>query len=406
MASPPSSGASTVASTPSITVTPDESDESHPVDLELPAAFLDRTRSLTFDLPHGEDTKVYASVRPAPERSCDSDATLHGAEAPASHRDSVSAMDEEVTPKALPQDQQDPQRKKPEIKRSPSNSFRILSDLGKNLSSSNLFHRKTGQTGGAKKATPEQSGAATPRTPEIRELFASTRTPDLWAVNRALVSLGEEGKAEDEAWRIKLTSLQTELEARRLDSRRLLTQAMKQRDQGNHEVCRALCLNLVQGEFSAEVDTKVYAYNILSTQASPGQALSFLQDAYHLVREHEHPRPDAKKLLGIIAVLKEGAVAREGNKKMFKGNGERDWEFEAFGLPELETAAATVPKAAAAPVTPKQLLKVPVQELPKALGGGAMTPRTEKIFKWAAVREKEAVVREAAKVELDQQQQR
>lgn len=376
MASPSSSGPSTAASTPSITVTPDESAEPRPLDLELPEALVERVRSLTFDLP-AEESKVRASVRPTPERSRTSDAALTAdskANSPA-----VATADEQVTPKALPLPQD---LKRPEVKRTGSS---FLTGLGRNLSSSNLLGRNKNGQSNAKK-TPDQSGTATPRTPEVRDLFYGTMIPDLAAVNRALDSLRDTKMPANDPYVSNLTHLAAELEKHRSDCKKILTQAMKQRDNGNAEICRALCLSIVQSKAS-EIDTKVYAYNILSTQASPGQSLTYLQEAWNLVKEVEHVRPDAKKLLGVIAVLKEGAVAKEGSKKMFKANGERDYDFEAFGLPDLERSATAPKKASegamAAGMTPRQLLKVPKAELPKEVDG-VMTPRTEKIFRWAA----------------------
>lgn len=138
--------------------------------------------------------------------------------------------------------------------------------------------------------------------------------PDLDLVNRALEQLSCRAEGEGShcsSTQQQLQLLATVLATARANGKKLLTEAMHARSIGHTEICRAKCIQIVHSSH-VEIETRVYAYNILSTMASVGQAEHFLNESAKLVKQMMPKDSEKEKLLGVIAVLREGARDKEG----------------------------------------------------------------------------------------------
>lgn len=202
----------------------------------------------------------------------------------------------------------------------------------------------------------------TPKTSNVRAIFQKSTCPDLNSVNRALEELRLQSTSENDPFVQHLSKLQSEIRGAEQDCKKFLALAMQERDLKKYEVCRGLCIRIIHNQHS-HANTKVYAYNILATQASPGQAEHFLNAATKLVNE-EIPSSDKKKLLSVIAKLRIGANAKESKCKITRLNGASNGE----GLHKVR-------------VHPNDLR---VQAALPEHSMGAITPKSEKILQWAA----------------------
>lgn len=261
---------------------------------------------------------------------------------------------------------------------------KLLSELKRSISTSHLGHlfhhpRNTGGSGpssiqGDRATVGRHSGTQSPLpdSPDVQELFRKhdkKTCPDLEAVSRALNSLRVQSRPGDNEYITSLTRLATSLELSRADSKKALIQAMQARDAGRNEVCRSLCLSIVQNSH-ADIDTRVYSYNILSTLASPGQAMNYLAEAYALVQENQDAHPECAKLLGVIALLKDGAIEKDGGRVSEKAAQANDKLCELSMPP-------TIPREISCPQ--KKSLEIPKENMPS----GMLTPKSEKIVGWA-----------------------
>lgn len=262
---------------------------------------------------------------------------------------------------------------------------KILSELRRSISTTHLghlfHHPKNASTSnisttGEKATTTKRSGSNSPLPddPDIQDLFKKHNKqtcPDLEAVSRALAALRAQSRPGDNEYVTSLTRLANSLELSRADSKKALIQAMQARDAGRNEVCRSLCLSIVQNSH-ADIDTRVYSYNILSTMASPGQAMNYLTEAFKLVEEHQHTHPECEKLLGVIALLKDKAIEKDGGV-MSEEAAVVNERMCDLSIPP------TIPREVTCPQTSKGSLELPKASIPT----GMLTPKTEKILGWA-----------------------
>ncbi|KAF7198657.1 hypothetical protein HII31_00396 [Pseudocercospora fuligena] len=335
MASPASSQTNSNVASPEIKITPDHGEGN---DLQLPQPAT-RSRAISFEEngpPSGLPTNTKAPTsNPAPN------------------------------PKQMKSDLKS--EAKPELKRQTSGygSLKIFKGLGSNgnRSSSSLFHRNEKSSATQSLGSGSGTQSPTPETPNVKAIFAKNTCPDLNSVNRALEELRIQARSEDDPFVKRLARLQSEIRGAEQDCKKLLSLAMQERDHKRYEVCRGLCIRIVHNQHS-QADTKVYAYNILATQASPGQAGKFLDEATKLVQK-DIPSPDKEKLMGVIALLRAGAIAKDTKSKTSEQ------------VPSHGNDGATAVKA---PPTASGGLRVPAADMPS----GAMTPKSEKILQWAA----------------------
>ena len=212
-------------------------------------------------------------------------------------------------------------------------------------------------------------------SPEIQAMLKWEVVPDLELVNQALEQLSCRSEGEDtcpSGTQQQLQLLATLLATARADGKKLLTEAMHARSIGHTEICRAKCVQIVHSPH-VESETKVYAYNILSTMASVGQAERFLNESAKLVQQMMSEDGEKEKLLGAIAVLREGAREKEGchrrvesrdvMRKMSKGSESAVGSVSEQPEPMMHLE---LPKPAFAMEDPKKV-----------------TPMTEKILEWA-----------------------
>ena len=159
-----------------------------------------------------------------------------------------------------------------------------------------------------------QSGTASlMHSPKLEAMMKQSSMPDLASVNRALSELHlaqEHASEEDNIWTGNLTHLAETLSHASRDRKWLLNHAMQERSKGNTEICRAHCVEIVNNQY-AEVETKIYAYNILSTQASVGRAQGFLDESEKLVKENAKGHSEVKRLEAVIESLRLSAQERE-----------------------------------------------------------------------------------------------
>ena len=332
--------------------------------VQLPEAMAEqmmveqRTRALTFEVPNAE-TQMQMHTRPAPIRSTSSETSL----------DAIATLKPAPTSNPL-ETPINGKGKGKEVKRVASAQGSLRMSLKTMKSATGLLSSKKKHSG----EDSRSSGTASPTqtdTPEVKIILANKTCPDLDAVSRALESLGCQSRPTSDPLVLNLKSLEQKIKGAREDCAKLLTRAMQARDRQQYEVCRALCIQIVQNQHS-KVETKVYAYNILSTQASPGQVMNFLNEAAKLVKQYEGP--DKDKLMGVVAMLQEHALIKESNRDAVKHNASIALDLGTF------ERTPTIPK--------KQVnVKAPdgnILQLPKEhMASGAMTPKSEKIFNWA-----------------------
>lgn len=357
---------SSAASTPDITITEQEVRNE---ELRLPSTALEPHRNLTFHLPDSPK-KPTVDVQPLliiPKGVVDFVDDEGVCKIPRSARP-ASLREGDCTPSPVAL------RQRP----------KMLSELKRSISTSHLGHlfhpRDVGNTGngaqGGKSSSASQSGSGSPlpKSADVQELFNKHNKnicPDLEAVSRALTALRAQSRPGDNEYVTSLTRLATSLELSRADSKKALIQAMQARDTGRNEVCRSLCLSIVQNSH-ADIDTRVYSYNILSTMASPGQAMNYLSEAFKLVEENHEAHPECEKLLGVIALLKDGAIEKDGgcfNEEAVEANQK---------LCEL-SMPPTTPREFSYPRASSGSLEVPKADIPS----GMLTPKTKKILSWA-----------------------
>ncbi|KXT08634.1 hypothetical protein AC579_6563 [Pseudocercospora musae] len=335
MASPASSQTNSNVASPEIKITRDHGEGG---DLQLPQPAT-RSRAISFE-ENGppSSTKSPTSNPPAPPKQLKSD----------------------LKPDS-----------KPELKRQTSGygSLKIFKGLGSNgnRSSSSLFHRNEKSSATQSLGSGSGTQSPTPETPNVKAIFSKNTCPDLNSVNRALEELRIQSRSENDPFVKHLARLQSEIRGAEQDCQKLLSLAMQERDHKRYEVCRGLCIRIVHNQHS-QSDTKVYAYNILATQASPGQAGKFLDEATKLVQK-DIPSPDKEKLMGVIALLRAGAIAKDTKSKTNDH------------VPSEDNDGAAAVKA---PPTASGGLRVPAADM----SSGAMTPKSEKILQWAAAPKK------------------
>ncbi|KAK4550279.1 hypothetical protein LTR36_003246 [Oleoguttula mirabilis] len=258
---------------------------------------------------------------------------------------------------------------------------------------------------------PSSPQLTVPNSPQLRSMLKPNEVPDLQSVNRALEQVkaipGEEqGKV---VFIDQLTRLAAELTGISDDAKSKLTQAMKARSDGRYEVCRGLCLEIVHSSYS-EVPTKVYALNILSTQATPIQAVKYTEEASKLCKQHLKDSPEYEKILSVIAMLRESAVnklakhkdhivapqdRKKTNRKEDRGGdcsgkrGDGSEPDQQGGQMQIEDWPARGRSRNTS--HDDRGLEMPLRhrdhdltlQLPRpAISTGATTPRTEKILDW------------------------
>lgn len=140
--------------------------------------------------------------------------------------------------------------------------------------------------------------------------------PDLNSVNRALDELANESRGIEDPFVTRLQSLALKMTLAEKECKELLAEAMLNRDRGRYEMCRGGCIQIVKN-CASKPDTKVYAYNILSTQASPGQAVNFLNESAKIVALMEEGSEKAK-LKKTIGMLYGNAIVKDGPKAAAK----------------------------------------------------------------------------------------
>lgn len=280
--------------------------------------------------------------------------------------------------------------------------------LGRNLSSLSLFKKsysdKLGRvTGGhpseasgqskspasAAKSTSSSSPTSVIHSPQIQAMINLEVAPDLDAVNRALEAINNSPSSSSDSDEEKfqcvreLTTLATTLTIAHRDAKKLLTDAMQARSAGKVEVCRGLCWEIIRSPL-AEAVTKVYAYNILSTQSSPGYEQTYLKYSTVLVNDEVKDVGKQKSLLATIALLRESAKERSRAEKVkakkveektiaaetksanewFK-HGNSEWRRKVAAETETRRSGDSTPDT-------------------KPMVEGKRTPRTEQILQWAA----------------------
>ncbi len=158
---------------------------------------------------------------------------------------------------------------------------------------------------------------------------------------------------------------------------------MQARSDGKYEICRANCLLIVHSRY-AEIETRIYAYNILSTQAScVRQADRFLDNSAALVNGGNLCDVAKKeRLLGVIALLRESAKKRAGKapqttaEEAATENQLSDTWYHR-GSPKWQRS---VVDEAVKNENGCTNLSLPD---PATMDERSITPRAEKIFKWA-----------------------
>ena len=183
-------------------------------------------------------------------------------------------------------------------RRSGSPSPPLLGKVKRKLSFSFSFSTKSKASTRNPSTTTSLAGS-----PEIQPMIKEETALDFTAVNRELERINRRHDKSS-------ACTQHGCPKTAHDCKKLLAEAMQARSVDKTEMCRAKCLLIIHSGM-ADVETKVYAYNILSTQASVGQASHFLVESEKLVREHKAVNPELEKLVGVIEVLRQGAEERK-----------------------------------------------------------------------------------------------
>jgi len=212
-----------------------------------------------------------------------------------------------------------PSVERPKIKR--NRSSQLLK--GVLTSTTNLFTRRHRAREDSLSQIPARSrtptegpvssqSSTTADIPTIRAMMKRDSVPDLEDVTEALAA--SQVALDESDGNISYTAQLSEVAAQLSEAselcRRTLEEASLDRDQGKIECCRAKCVLLVRCEY-ADVETRVFAYNVLSGLASAGQAERYLDDAQTVVEGLEQADPNRADLMGIINGLREGAKAKD-----------------------------------------------------------------------------------------------
>ena len=148
-------------------------------------------------------------------------------------------------------------------------------------------------------------------TPEIKAMVKREWVPDLESVDRALedfrLNANECEEKELVIWDLSILAIELK---NAKECRKLLNEAMEERSKGNVEICRGKCVEILHNG-KAEPETKIYAYNILSTLSSGGLAGVYLDKSMKLVKENVKQNPNLERLTGVISMLKERTEGRE-----------------------------------------------------------------------------------------------
>lgn len=222
-------------------------------------------------------------------------------------------------------------------------------------------------------------------SPDVQAMVKHEVVPDLNAVNTALeaISNGVSNSSDSEEERQEcvreLTTIANSLTIAHKDAKKILVAAMDARGHGKVEVCRGLCWEIIRNPL-AEAVTKIYAYNILATQASPGNQQHFLKYSTELVHQEVKDVAQKGKLLGAIALLRESN--REKCQVQKKKTAEKDAmvaetkstnAWHEHGNAEWRRQVAEKSARSSAASSPEL----------KPIADGIRTPKTEKILQWA-----------------------
>ncbi|KAM3419802.1 hypothetical protein BST61_g3133 [Cercospora zeina] len=335
-----------------------------------------RSPSITIELPE-DNRKAHLGVRPLPARSASSEATL------------IPVTTAKPAPASLQPEQPAPGKPKTkQLDRKDSSHGSLRMSLKSMASNGLLAPKKKSTTAESSKSSAANSGTASPNrvdTPEVKTIFAKKTCPDLDAVSRALESLKSQAREPEDPLVVNLRSLEEKIKGAREDGAKLLTRAMEARDVGRYEMCRALCIQIVQNQHS-KVETKVYAYNILSTQASPGQVMNFLNEAAKLVKQCEEGA-DKDKLTSVVAMLQARGLVRESEREVARqeaGSRMNGTSGEGRASPGRKMNGGGSPsRKMNGGGSPSRKTNGRGSPSPKA-GSGTMTPKSEKIINWAS----------------------
>ncbi|KAK5171933.1 uncharacterized protein LTR77_003570 [Saxophila tyrrhenica] len=224
--------------------------------------------------------------------------------------------------------------------------------------------------------------ASTISSPEIQAMIKGKVVPDLHAVNKALEAAN--GSLDDsEGGKLtcakELNAIAAGIEAAHRDGKKLLVEAMQARSAGKPEICRAKCIQIIHSPF-AEVEMKVYASNVLSTQASVGQAEHFLDKSVALVEGSTHDEAEKDQMLAVVAMLRASAKTRVGTTRTTSNAEEaadhqksEDW-LHRGGREWHRGVVADAAKKGNAHLGPPDST---------TMNDVSTTPRTDKILKWA-----------------------
>lgn len=252
---------------------------------------------------------------------------------------------------------------------------------------------------GRKKGSNSSSASTSAiNSPEIQAMIKNDVLPDLELVNQALEAVNNSASdSEEEKLKCvgQLNAIAEQIEIAHRDARKVLTEAMKARDDDKKEICRGKCMNILKSPY-AETATKVYAYNILSTQASPRQGERFLDRATELVnsqikevRERDHWLAVIKYLRGCLQEKAAAARAKSGVRVENREVAVLDDESEDGWIYHGPTRYRRSVHKALSSLRWREGPNPGVVEEPERLSKkdliakGAVTPRMEQILDWA-----------------------
>lgn len=179
-------------------------------------------------------------------------------------------------------------------------------------------------------------------TPEIKAMVKREWVPDLESVNRALEDfrLNADECEEKQLVILDLSNLATELKNAK-ECKKLLNEAMTERNKGNVEICRGKCIQILHNG-QAEAETRIYANNILSTLSSVGQATQYLDESTKLIKENVKQYPNLEKLSGVVSMLRERTEAREAEITNSKRKVSGDEAGESGGMGSVTPVSAKI----------------------------------------------------------------
>lgn len=192
-----------------------------------------------------------------------------------------------------------------------------------------MFSRTT-----ALSSASSSRSTSTINSPQIQALIKHEIVPELDAVNRALdvVNNSSSDSDEDKTRCINhLSTLAARLQSERRDMKTLLNTAVRMRDEGKPEICRGLCLEVINNPL-ADAASKVIAYTNLAVLASPEQDARFLDLATKMAEELIKDQWEKDALLEIIAIRRhsiEQKAAMEGERRLKKNHESEKEEMAA-----------------------------------------------------------------------------